>query len=155
MRGAKTKPTHIKLAKGTARPGRLNPNEPTPAPDEPDASALLAPKARRWYDTLCERLRIEKRLTSSHEEVIATAANRCAEIVACHEILGEEGMHYESTSDRGTVMKRAHPMVGQLNEAQRHLQSLLAELGLTPTSMPKVSALTGKDEANPFRELDS
>jgi phage terminase small subunit len=64
-------------------------------------------------------------------------------------------MHYETMNQAGGVMKRAHPMVGQLNEAQRHLQALLAELGLTPASMPKVSALKGGDGANPFRELDS
>jgi P27 family predicted phage terminase small subunit len=155
MRGRKATPTRLKVLKGNPGNRPLPENEPTPDTSEPEASELLAPAARRWYETLCDRLREEKRLTASHEEIIATAANRCAEIVACHETLGDEGMHYETMNQAGGVMKRAHPMVGQLNEAQRHLQSLLAELGPTPASMPKVSALKGGDGANPFRELDS
>ena len=48
------------------------------------------------------------------------------------------------------VMVKGHPAVGQRNEAMRHLQSLLAEFGLTPASISKVSVTKKEEDKNDF-----
>jgi P27 family predicted phage terminase small subunit len=74
-------------------------------------------------------------------EALLMAAKRLAEIVELSEVLQEEGRIIESFNPKTQqTMSRSHPGVGQLNEAMRHLQSLLSEFGLTPAARSKVVA---------------
>lgn len=153
MKGPKTKPQHLKVLKGTNRKHRSQPDTPTPSSERPECPEDLSPEARRWFSVLSSRLEEEGRLSSSHTEVLAEAADRRAQIEKCREAIASEGWYYESEKRDGGIMMRPHPMVAQLNEAQRHLQSLLAELGLTPASLHKVAGSGGGKKKNAFEAL--
>ena len=57
--------------------------------------------------------------------------------------IAENGRSYTSDTQNGFI-HRQRPEVAMLNEARRHAQSLLAELGLTPASIGKVSWATAR-----------
>lgn len=85
---------------------------------------------------------------------------RIYEIEECNRIIQAEGRTYKSetvgktiidpvTNEPKTMIKvmvKGHPAVGQKNEAMRHLQSLLAEFGLTPAAIGKIGAGDGKEK---------
>jgi P27 family predicted phage terminase small subunit len=82
-------------------------------------------------------------------EALALAASRMAEIEECDEIIREHGRVILEENK----MPRATPAVAQRNEAMRHLQSLLAEFGLTPAARSKVTAPKKEQNANPFAKV--
>jgi P27 family predicted phage terminase small subunit len=60
-----------------------------------------------------------------------------AEVRYCMEVIEDEGWFYESETKTGLI-KRAHPAVSQMNEADRRLRAYLQDFGLTPASRTKV-----------------
>jgi P27 family predicted phage terminase small subunit len=90
--------------------------------------------------------------SASWTEVLAAAAIRQCEVVQLTEVIDEHGYTYETVNTGGSVMVRARPEVAQRSEAHRHLQSLLAELGLTPAARSKVTAKS-KGSSNAFLKL--
>lgn len=151
--GRKRKPTQRKIVEGTARPDRANPNEPTPAPGRPEAPVFLSGDERAYFGLIVARLTAEQRASSSHTEAIALLAQRFVEIDDASMIIQRDGRIYESKTTQGGLMIRSHPAVAQRSEAMRHAQSLLAELGLTPASLSKVSAPGGAAPGNAFLAL--
>ena len=91
--------------------------------------------------------------SATDTEVVAMAAQRMAEIEELSAVLAKEGLTYETETASGSMMVRAHPAVGQRNEAMRHLQSLLSELGLTPAARSRVTAAKSTKQDNPFADL--
>lgn len=152
--GRKRKPTAQKKLEGTMRPDRANPNEPAPAPVRPQSPEALSGSERAYFDLIVARLAAEKRASSSHTETIALLAQRFVEIDDTTLIIQRDGRIYESVNeDTGTVMIRAHPACALKSEAMRHAQSLLSELGLTPASLSKVSAIPTAPAGNAFLAL--
>jgi P27 family predicted phage terminase small subunit len=82
--------------------------------------------------------------SSTHTETIALAAVRMADIESYDESIEEHGHMYETKTVAKDRILKANPAVAMRNEALRHLQSLLAELGLTPTSIGKADASIGR-----------
>lgn len=78
--------------------------------------------------------------SATFTELLALAAERMEEIDECNAIIAEYGRIIETTTEAGSVLLRANPAVTMRNEAMRHLQSLLAEFGLTPTSAARIGA---------------
>jgi len=80
------------------------------------------------------------------------ALEQCVEAYAdwrqAMEIIAAEGTHYETTSQSGGTMIRAHPAVAMRSDAARRFQSLMSEFGLTPASRSKVSAQGGEGEVD-------
>jgi P27 family predicted phage terminase small subunit len=102
------------------------------------------------------RERIEGLSISSRTdtEMLALAAARMAEIEECDAIIKEHGRVIETVTDKaGNTAIRANPAVAQRNEAMRHLQSLLAEFGLTPAARSKIIAPKKDKQANPFAKV--
>ena len=89
--------------------------------------------------------------SSADTQVITLCASRIEEIEITTALVEDNGRTYETVSDTGSMF-RSRPEVAQRNEAMRHAQSLLSELGLTPAARSKVSATT-KPEGNPFTKL--
>ena len=56
MAGRKPLPTHLKMVRGTLQKCRMNPDEPTPAPEIPDAPPHLSPEAREEWERLALEL---------------------------------------------------------------------------------------------------
>lgn len=159
MAGRKKLPTNMKLIKGTSRKCRENPNEPVSPPDVPRAAVDLPSRASFWFGILVGRAQSLNVGSSADSEMLMLAASRCAEIEEADKLIAEIGPVYSKveliTLPDGKVKAqktyKSNPACAQRSEALRHLQSLLAEFGLSPASRSKVSANDGqKPVANPF-----
>lgn len=139
--------------RGTDRKDRQRPDPPPLPEGRPEPPEDLTDRGRHWFNVLCDRLAEQDRLSPAFTEVLTVAASRRAQIEEAEGILAEEGSHYECVKKDGETMYRSHPMLAQRNEAQRHLQSLLAELGLTPASLHKVANPGGGKKKNAFEAL--
>lgn len=130
MAGRKRKPV------GTAQPpaGELVP------PGHLDADELEA------FQLLESRLKEAKLASTAHSEVVAIAAQRMVEIERLSADIREQGSTYWTTSTKGDQVLKSNPAVAMRNESMRHYHSLLAELGLTPTSAAKASAPRNESE---------
>ncbi|NCC04921.1 MAG: P27 family phage terminase small subunit [Proteobacteria bacterium] len=91
--------------------------------------------------------------SATFTELLALAAERMEEIDECNAIIAEYGRIIETTTEAGSVLLRANPAVTMRNEAMRHLQSLLAEFGLTPTAAARVGAKKKDTRPQGFSDL--
>jgi P27 family predicted phage terminase small subunit len=150
-RGAKRKTTKEKKLKGTSRPSRENPLEPEADEALPVPPPDLCPEERAYFLTIVGRLDKINVASATDSELITQIARRLWEIEELVTVIREEGRVVESFNPKtNQVLLRTHPAVGQRNEAQRHLQSLLAECGLTPAARSKVSAKEPPKKSSPF-----
>lgn len=100
----------------------------------------LSDAANAHFDMLLARITTLGLNSSTYTEVLALAAERMEEIDECKEAIRLHGRVIESETDRGSnPILRANPAVTMKNEAMRHLQSLLAEFGLSPSSIGRVA----------------
>jgi len=156
--GRKPKPAQLKLVQGTMRKDRMNKAAPSVPTGKPDAPRLLPEAARGYYDDLVAILDPLKLLSPSYGIMLSMLAMRLYEVDEASRIIREEGTLYESQKwtrdDKGkvycTVLKKSHPSVAQRSEAMRHAQSLLAEFGLSPAQVAKVTAFKDEKANNPF-----
>lgn len=139
---------------GTHRKDRVAPNEATPIKGEPDLSWRCEPAVAAWFDRIVAYLRGENRASKSHEVNIWLAARRAAEIEELDLNIKAIGRVYWKKTRDGEQLK-SNPAVGQRNEAERHLQSLLAEMGLTPASKSRVSAEISAPGGGDWAEFES
>lgn len=152
MAGRKAIPTHLKVVRGNPGKRALNKDEP-----KPSAGTLVAPdwltKAERLeFETLAERLAEIGLNSDSYTESVALAAQLQVEIIELSEVIEREGRTYCVITKSGDRMVRARPEWNLRAEARRHLQSLLAEFGLTPSAATRVKVEKKKPE-NPFTAL--
>jgi P27 family predicted phage terminase small subunit len=152
-KGRKNEPQQKKVLKGTFRHDRANPQSPEPEPDAPKSPTWLPQEAGEYFGILKERLDALNLASRSHTEMMALAAQRLAEIDQLNQQIREEGHTYKTTNTQGDVSYKPNPAVGQRNEAMRHLQSLLAEFGLSPASINKVSSPSNNNSGNKFGAL--
>ncbi len=140
MPGRKRVPSETQKLKGSYRQGRREPGEPDLVSDTPELMCQGEEKdVVAWFERLAGYLRAENRESKSHEVVLWLAARRAAEIRRLDWDIYTNGRSYWKRGPEGEQLK-TNPAVGQKNEAERHLHSLLSELGLTPASKSKVSA---------------
>jgi P27 family predicted phage terminase small subunit len=151
MAGRKRIPDHLKVVAGTDRPDRSNSAAPVPPKDIPQAPGWLTVRGAEIFAGLVALLDSMGIASSADTQVITLCASRIEEVEITTALIEDNGRTYETTSDTGT-MYRTRPEVGQRNEAMRHAQSLLSELGLTPAARSKVS-VSKNPEGNPFKNL--
>lgn len=150
MRGRKQKPDHLKVVSGTDQPCRMNPNAPTAPQSLPIAPGWLTVRGAEIFCNLVALLDEMGIASSADTQIITLCASRIEEVEITTALVEDNGRTYETTSESGQTMARSRPEVAQRNEAMRHSQSLLSELGLTPAARSKVS-VTPKAEGNPFK----
>jgi P27 family predicted phage terminase small subunit len=167
LKGRKRTPDVTKKIIGTIRPDRVNLNAPTPDPDAPRAPEWLPRRAVEIFAALATRLDLQQLASKSHTEMLALAAMRLHEVEKFTEVLEREGYTYATkttTTKKGgkgkpkqetKTMMRARPEIALRSEAARHAQSLLAEFGLSPATLGKVSRQPNPDGmgTNPFSKL--
>jgi P27 family predicted phage terminase small subunit len=152
MAGRKRKPDHLKVVSGTDQPCRMNPDAPAAPKDLPIAPDWLTTRGAEIFQNLVTILDGMGIASSADTGIITLCASRLEEVEITTALVEDSGRIYESTSEDGPTVIRSHPSVGQRNEAMRHAQSLLCELGLTPAARSKVSVNTPRED-NPFRSL--
>lgn len=152
MAGRKRIPDHLKLVKGTAQPSRMNPDAPIPSPDLAEPPEWLSERGAEWFRRTLGILEGMGIASGDHVDMLSLAASRYDEVLECQAIIEDLGRTYTVVTISGSVGFKARPEVAMKNEAMRHLQSLLAEFGLSPSAVGKVSAPAG-DRTNPFAEF--
>lgn len=150
--GRKRKPDHLHVVHGTARPDRHNPDGPKASEGTPVAPDWLNDVALAYFSRIVAILDGQNRASPDDEHTILNAAVALSEVHECSIMIDDYGRTYETKNSQGGLMIRARPEVAQRADAMRRAQSNLAELGLTPASVGKVSAGGGQDK-NPFGEL--
>lgn len=152
MAGRKRIPDHLKVVKGTAQKCRMNPDAPVADIDDPRPPAWLSREAVEHFAVLRERIRGLGIASKTDTEVLALAAARMAEIEECNALITLLG---RVVVNEKTGVPRANPAVAQRNEAMRHLQSILAEFGLTPAARSKITAPKSNESKNSFARVKS
>lgn len=150
--GRKRKPDHLKIVSGTAQPCRINADAPVPPTTLPVPPGWLTVRGAEIFHALVAILDEMGIASSADTQIITLCASRIEEIEITTALVEDSGRTYETVSESGCSMFRSRPEVSQRNEAMRHAQSLLSELGLTPSARSKVSAMK-KPEGNPFKNL--
>ena len=148
----KRKPTAIKVSEGTFRKDRAPIAEPEPSSDKPRPPHWLNDRAKVVFDELVLILDEMQLASASQVDMLTLLAQRMEEVERFSVYLDDVGTSYETTSKTGDTMWRAYPEVAQKNEAMRHAHSLLAEFGLSPSSVGAVSVLKDTGD-NPWEEL--
>lgn len=150
--GRKRKPDHLKIVSGTDQPCRMNPDAPEPTKGQPIAPAWLSERATEIFVQIAGIVDGLGIGSPDFAPMLALLASRIEEVEICTVMIEDFGRTYETMNATGGTMIRSRPEVAQRNEAMRHAQSLLAEFGLSPAAIGKVSA-GGKRETNPFAAL--
>ena len=149
MAGRKALPKELKVVKGTFRKHREISGTPQAVDGDMEFPAWLPSAAAKHFDLLKFRIGELGLASPSYTEALALAALCMHEIEMLTIEIQIDGYVPESMDSRGAERKKALPAFAMRSEARRHLQSLLAEFGLTPAAIQKVGASGGKKE-NPF-----
>ena len=152
MKGRKMKSTAVKEVTGTLQKCRTPVAEPVPSSDKPVPPDWLNDEAREVFERLVGLLDEMLLASASQVDMLGLLASRLEEVARFQEYLDDEGTSYKTVNKEGNEMWRAYPEVAQKNEAMRHAHSLLAEFGLSPGSLPKIS-VPNSEEENPWESL--
>jgi P27 family predicted phage terminase small subunit len=150
--GRKRKPDHLKIVSGTAQPSRMNAAAPVAPTSLPEPPVWLTSRGVEIFHALVAILDEMGIASSADTAIITLCASRLEEVEITTALVEDNGRTFQTVNESGSIMFRSRPEVAQRNEAMRHSQSLLSELGLTPAARSKVSAMT-KPEGNPFKNL--
>ncbi len=148
MAGRKPLPTHLKLVKGTARPHRLNKDEPKPTVAQPEAPAHLDERAKAKFVAMAEMLARHGVMT----ELDAGALARYA-VVWCRWVDAEAEI-----KRRGPVVKTEggnviqNPFLAVANKCLLQMAQLESEFGLTPSSRSRIRMAEPTETVDPFEE---
>ena len=148
MAGRKPLPTHLKLVKGTARPHRLNKDEPKPRATVPEPPAHLDERARAKFAAMAEMLARHGVMT----ELDAGALARYA-VVWCRWIEAEA-----EVMRRGPVVKTEggniiqNPFLAVVNKCLAQMAQIEPEFGLTPSSRSRIRMAEPAETVDPFEE---
>lgn len=138
-KGRKKIPDQLKVISGTFQKCRSSKSGERQDESPMTAPASMSDAAKAHFDMLLSRVTALGLNSSTYTEILALAAERMEEIDECRESIKLHGRVIESETDRGgNPILRPNPAVTMKNEAMRHLQSLLAEFGLSPSSIGKV-----------------
>ena len=137
-KGRKKIPDQLKVISGTFQKCRgskaVDRHDDTPM----DAPEALPDGVLKHFETLRTRTASLGLDSATYTEVLVLAAMRMLEIELCTQAIADHGALVMTKTMSGSDLLRANPAVGMRNEAMRHLQSLLAEFGLTPSSIGRV-----------------
>lgn len=136
-KGRKKLPDTLKIVQGTFRKHRGKTSD-AQAADAMVAPVSLSEAAQRHFETLRERVAVLGLDSATYSEALTLAAMRMEEIDIYSAAINEHGAVVLAPTVAGGELLRPNPAVAMRNEAMRHLQSLLAEFGLTPSSIGRV-----------------
>ena len=132
MRGRRPLPDEAKILRGTFRPDRARPPAVV-SPDPPTPPSCLTDREREVFAELVEHMGATASATYSH--IIGLAASVAVDVEEMAAQVHREGRSYQTET-----LTRPHPLLSSLAQAERHLQSLLGELGLSPATAARLSA---------------
>lgn len=146
MRGAKPKPSALKLFEGNRGKRKLNLNEPTPDPLGPDLPPELegdAPAVAEWQRTIVPAI-FRKQITTA-DRTLAVA--HCTLWSTWLSQVEDAAKHPHVVGVKGRPT--ANPARGMANKTLLLLVRVDAELGLTPSSRSRVTVASEKEYGQP------
>ena len=142
--GRKAIPDNIKILKGTDQKCRMRKPEVRHAPCEIQRLDWLPDGAVAYLDGIRAELGTVGLNSSTYSIIANLAARRMCEIHRYDAIVDLEGDMVEG---------KRHPLIPAINEAQRHLQSLCSELGLTATAIGRIGRKVEPEKVQGFGGL--
>lgn len=137
-KGRKKLPDQLKVISGTFQKCRSSKAGERQDDGTMEAPSGLSEGALKHFETLRGRIASLGLDSSTYTEALTLAAMRMEEIDECNAAIIDHGAIIMAKTVIGGELLRANPAVSMRNEAMRHLQSLLAEFGLSPSSIGKV-----------------
>jgi P27 family predicted phage terminase small subunit len=136
MAGRKPIPTTLKLIRGTARPHRMNKDEPMPPACVPEPPAHLEERARRKFTEIADMLARCGVMTELDRDALGRYC-----VIWCRWIDAEAEIKRKGSivkTEAGNIIHS--PYLAVANRCHRQLAQLEAEFGLTPSSRSRVRA---------------
>ena len=133
--GRRKIPDFIKLVNGTQKKCRIDNSAQIQDQAGMVAPSWLPEECLGYFEGLRAKVETLGLNSDTYTDGLAMAAMRIGQIEECTAEIKRLGRVII-----GDTFARANPAVAQLSDAMRHYQSLLAEFGLTPSSVGKVGA---------------
>jgi P27 family predicted phage terminase small subunit len=155
--GRRPKPTALKLVDGTARPDRMNPDEPIPPSGEVKCPVWLHGRARRVWRELEPVLKAMGVLTVADVAMFAALCETQAEFIDAREDVRKRGIEIErkryDKQGREFYLVEDNPSVRIASDAGKRLKALMVEFGMSPSSRTRVTAQPKPKEKSPLEAL--
>lgn len=141
-RGPKPKPTKMKVITGTARVGRLNPDEPDLPPSRPSPPGFLSDEAKAEWERVIEGLYRAGIMTFVDVASLAAYCQAYGRWEQAEKALDKFAQ--KDLATYGLMMKTTsgnaiqNPLVGAANKAMADMVRYAAEFGMTPASRARV-----------------
>jgi P27 family predicted phage terminase small subunit len=94
-------------------------------------SFLVDEIAREEWEKVCASLMERGLLSLAQRSLLAGYCNAVARAVRAEQTLAAEGRYYETTTKRGSLMRRRHPAAQDAEEGWTAVRHLAKQLGLT------------------------
>lgn len=147
MKGRKPTPSHLKLVRGNPGKRAFTKGEPKPRRERPSAPSHMSDKARETWGYVSGILDRMGVLTEADAIALEMLCEAYADYLAARKAITDFGSnYYETVSESGSVMHRAHPAVAVVQDADRRIKAWLAEFGKTPSSRSRVKGNGEKEE---------
>lgn len=146
MPGRRPTPTALKLVTGNPGKRAINKREPKPRAKAPTCPTHLNTKAKAVWRKLCTLLSKMGVLTEADGLALERLCDCYADILACRELIEEDGRTYTTEDQNGNILIKNNPAVNQLRAADAQFKSYLVEFGLTPAARSKVNVDLDDDE---------
>jgi P27 family predicted phage terminase small subunit len=148
MAGRKPLPTNLKLIRGTARPHRMNHDEPMPPACVPEPPAHLEDRARAKFAEMAGMLAGCGVMTALDRDALARYSVIWVRWVDAEAEIKRKGPIVKT--EAGNVIHS--PYLAVANRCHRQLAQLEAEFGLTPSSRSRVRAAPQPVESDPIAD---
>jgi P27 family predicted phage terminase small subunit len=144
MAGRKPIPTTLKLIRGTARPHRMNKDEPMPPVSVPEPPAHLDARARAKFAELAAMLARCGVMTALDADALARYCVIWGRWLDAETEIKRKGPIVKT--EAGNVIHS--PYLAVANRCHRQLAQLESEFGLTPSSRSRVRSSPPRDESD-------
>ena len=149
VRGAKPKPTKLKMLQGTIRKGRQNQNEPKPERQILKCPVHLSREAKREWRRISGDLHVLGLLARIDRAALAAYCQAWGRWIEAEEALRMYGTMVKSPS--GFPMQS--PYLAVANKSLEQMRNWLTEFGMTPSSRTRVHAApAGANEEDPVEQ---
>jgi P27 family predicted phage terminase small subunit len=139
-------PTELKRVKGTLRPGRVNPAEPTPEIAAPPCPRELTPLARKQYRKAARELKAAGMITRLDLGCLVGYSVALASALRCEAEIGNSGEVIRGKNN--TAVASPFALVRQMS--LKSLAQFASALGMSPSSRSRVHAVLAAPPEDPF-----
>lgn len=134
-------PPELKAAKGTLRPAREAKALPPRLHGTPTPPKTLSAAGRSFWALVTKILKARHQLGIDSGPALTALCEVYQERLELTKVLEEEGRFQTLTTTKGDKVRKAHPGVAMLRDADARFHAWLREFGLTDASRAGVNAI--------------